>query len=186
MTPLLDTVARIKGERLDAAEEDAIGRALAACGLQPSPAALVDPELFQVAAAHLEDEEGRVAHAYRDHLGYLTIGVGRLVDERRGGGLAPAEVDLLLANDIAGRVRAMRRWPAWVRVQGDPVRAAALLSMCFQLGARGLSGFTDTLGHVVSGEFDAAADAMLDSAWAGQTPARALRVAAMIRTGEMP
>lgn len=30
----------------------------------------------------LETDEGRVPHAYQDHLGYWTIGVGHLVDKR--------------------------------------------------------------------------------------------------------
>lgn len=146
----------------------------------------LDPELFAVAARHLEMEEGRVAHAYRDHLGYLTIGVGRLIDSRRGGALREAEIDLLLANDLAACAAAMRGWPAWDRVADDPVRATALLSMCFQLGARGLAGFGDTLARVAAGRFDDAADAMLDSLWAAQTPARAMRVAFMMRNRELP
>ena len=93
---------------------------------------------------------------------------------------------MLLANDIAARVSAMGTWPAWRRVRDHPVRATALLSMCFQLGVRGLSGFTTTLAHVAAGRFENAADAMLVSLWAEQTPARALRVAAMMRTGELP
>ena len=30
-------------------------------------------------ATQLENEEGRVRHAYQDHLGYWTIGVGHLI-----------------------------------------------------------------------------------------------------------
>lgn len=186
MIPLITAVAAIKGGELDTSEMDSIGRALVACGLDPLPPPPVDPELFAVARAHLEDEEGRVAHAYRDHLGFLTIGVGRLIDERRGGFLSDAEIDLLLAGDIAARASAMATWPAWRRVRHHPVRGAALLSMCFQLGVRGLAGFTTTLAHIAAGRFDEAADAMLDSLWAAQTPARAMRVAYMMRTGELP
>lgn len=47
-------------------------------------------------AAQLKAEEGRVPHAYQYHLGYWTIGVGRLIDKRKGGGLTPYEVDYLL------------------------------------------------------------------------------------------
>ena len=32
----------------------------------------------------IEDHEGRVPHAYQDHKGFWTIGVGHLIDERRG------------------------------------------------------------------------------------------------------
>jgi lysozyme len=39
--------------------------------------------------AHLRREEGEVLHVYKDHLGYLTIGVGRLIDKRKGGCISP-------------------------------------------------------------------------------------------------
>ena len=45
------------------------------------------------------EEEGLVLHAYEDHLGYLTIGYGRLIDKRRGGGISKAEAEYLLLND---------------------------------------------------------------------------------------
>jgi lysozyme len=56
----------------------------------------------------LEDEEGRVPHAYPDSLGYWTIGVGRLIDRRKGGGLSDDEIDYLLANDIRGSTSSTR------------------------------------------------------------------------------
>ena len=34
----------------------------------------------------LRRNEGEVLHAYQDHLGFWTIGVGRLIDKRKGGG----------------------------------------------------------------------------------------------------
>ena len=49
----------------------------------------------------LKRDEGVVAHAYEDTLGFLTIGVGHLIDGRRGGGLSPDEIDYILTNDIA-------------------------------------------------------------------------------------
>ena len=45
----------------------------------------------------LEAREGRVAHAYIDSEGYTTIGVGRLIDKRKGGRLTDREIDYLLA-----------------------------------------------------------------------------------------
>jgi lysozyme len=34
-------------------------------------------------AEMLTRDEGRVRHAYQDHLGFWTIGVGRLIDQRK-------------------------------------------------------------------------------------------------------
>jgi len=153
-------------------------------------------EITRLATKHLGNEEGRRRAAYRDHLTYLTIGVGRLIDERRGGGLSEAEIDMLLANDIAAVRAALAIDPdtaaAWARVKADPARAVALISMGFQMGVgapgrddAGLSGFDTTLGLIAQGMFAAAADAMIGSKWAKQTPSRAMRVAAMIRTGKI-
>jgi lysozyme len=138
-----------------------------------------------LAIEHLRREEGTILHAYPDHLGYLTIGTGRLIDKRRGGGISQAEADMLLANDIAKARDQMKGWPSWERVKDDPVRAVAMISMCFQLGAKGLAGFGNTLGLIARGEFDAAADNALKSKWAKQTPARAKRVTDMLRTGAL-
>lgn len=150
-----------------------------------------------LAIEHLRKEEGTVLSAYQDHLGYWTIGTGRLIDKRRGGGISPAENDMLLANDIA-KVRAqlavdLDTSAAWARVKDDPVRAVALISMGFQMGVglpgkddAGLSGFDGTLALIAAGDFAGAAAQALKSAWAKQTPARAKRVTDMLRTGIMP
>src|SRR3546814_15181122 len=53
-------------------------------------------ELVALATKHLNREEGRIPHAYPDSLGYWTIGVGRLIDKRKGGRLTNVETDMLL------------------------------------------------------------------------------------------
>jgi len=138
---------------------------------------------FAVMAEHLENEEGRVRHAYQDHLGYWTIGIGRLIDKRKGGRLTDAEIDFLLANDIREKIEAIEDWPAWQAVKDDPYRATALLSMAFQMGVEGLAGFKNSLRLVADRQWAAAASNMMESLWARQTPARAKRVTQMIATG---
>jgi lysozyme len=135
---------------------------------------------------NLETEEGRVPYAYQDNLGFLTIGVGRLIDKRKGGGLSNAEIDFLLNNDIERVVAAIANWPAWQAVANDPVRAAALLDMAFQLGAEGLAQFKNSLALLASKQWQAAAANMRASLWARQTPNRAARVTNMIATGIAP
>jgi lysozyme len=137
-----------------------------------------DPALL----AELRRDEGVVRHAYQDSLGFWTIGVGRLIDRRRGGGLSDAEIDLLLANDVA-RVEAGldARIPWWRTL--DPVRRRVLANMGFNLGVEGLLGFRNTLPAVREGRYEDAADGMLRSKWARQVGARAVRLAAMMREG---
>lgn len=61
-------------------------------------------------ATQLRQEEGSVPHAYQDHLGFWTIGIGRLVDQRKpGSGLRPEEITFLLNNDIDDRIDALAR-----------------------------------------------------------------------------
>lgn len=140
---------------------------------------------FAEISAHLNHEEGRVPYAYADSLGFLTIGVGRLIDKRKGGKLSDAEIDLLLANDIKSKMKAIETWPAWQAVKDDPARATALLSMAFQLGVEGLAGFKNSLQLIANKQWQAAAANLMQSLWAKQTPNRAKRVTQMIATGQI-
>lgn len=130
----------------------------------------------------LREEEGEVLHAYEDHLGYLTIGVGRLIDKRKGGGITPEESTYLLNNDIKKATKAIeRRIPGWSKL--NDVRKGTLIGMAFQMGADGLFKFKGMLKCLELNDFDGAAKAMLDSLWAKQTPSRAKRLSEQMRTG---
>lgn len=130
----------------------------------------------------LEDEEGRVAHAYQDSLGFWTIGVGRLIDKRKGGRLTDEEIDYLLANDIAEKTAELQRSLVWLDGL-DQVRRDTLIAMAFQMGTAGLLGFRNTLEMVKAGDYKAAGRGMLQSRWAQQTPLRAERMARQMESG---
>ena len=131
----------------------------------------------------LNGDEGRKACVYQDHLGYWTIGVGRLVDDRKpGAGLRPKEMDYLLTNDVEDRVQALTTRLPWF-IQLDEARQGVLLNMSFQLGVDGLLGFKNTLELVRTGKYIEAANAMLQSKWAGQTPERAERLSKQMASG---
>jgi lysozyme len=131
----------------------------------------------------LKRDEGVRPAAYQDHLGFWTIGVGRLIDGRKAGaGLRMKEIEQMLANDIAEREQALRLSLPWFDSLDEP-RQAVLVNMAFQLGMAGLMQFKDTLRLVREGDYDAAAAAMLQSKWAAQTPERAKRVAKQMETG---
>lgn len=66
----------------------------------------------------------------------------------------------------------------------DPVRQAALISMCFQLGAAGLAKFVKTIRFINLGKFEEAAAEMRNSLWYTQTPNRAEELAFMVESGE--
>lgn len=134
-------------------------------------------------ASMLRREESEVLHAYQDHLGYWTIGVGILIDKRKGGGLLPEESEFLLQNRIricSEKIAAALPWFAGL----NAARQGVLVGMAFQMGVDGLLAFKNTLRYVERGQYEAAAAGMMRSLWAEQTPARAKRMARQMETGE--
>lgn len=127
----------------------------------------------------LKRHEGFRSAAYQDHLGYWTIGFGRMIDARRGGGISTEEAELMLRNDILRVSTALGGI-----LEGDPPRRAVLVNMAFQLGVRGLFKFRRMLAAIERRDFEAAAREGLDSQWARQTPARARELMEQLRTGE--
>jgi len=131
----------------------------------------------------LRRDEGEVLTAYQDHLGFWTIGVGRLIDKRKGGGLSPEESAFLLNNDVDTRIKALEAAFPWFKGM-DEARKGALVNMSFQMGVEGLKGFKNTLESIANGRYEKAAGQMLQSLWASQTPERAKRLSDQMLTGE--
>ena len=130
----------------------------------------------------LRFDEGEKLTAYQDHLGFWTIGIGRLIDARKGGGITKEESSYLLNNDIRRKTAELKAAIPWFG-KLDEVRQGVLLNMAFQMGTEGLLKFKNTLRMVESGQYDAAASGMLESLWARQTPERAKRLSEQMRTG---
>ncbi len=130
----------------------------------------------------LKDEEGEVLYVYQDSMGYWTIGVGILVDKRKGGGLRPEESSFILGNRIKIITAAIYRALPWSSNLDEP-RLAVLIEMAFQMGMDGLLGFKNTLKLIESRDYKSAGDGLLNSLWARQTPARAQRMAKQMETG---
>ncbi|MBA4357965.1 MAG: lysozyme [Desulfovibrio sp.] len=131
-------------------------------------------------AQQLLVDEGFVPHAYRDSLGYWTIGVGRLIDERKRGGITRDEALVLLGNDIRRHWAELTGALPWVDAAPEAVQEV-LANMCFNLGLAGLLKFRQTLAHLEAGRYPEAAEEMLRSQWAEQVGARAGRLAQRLR-----
>ena len=131
----------------------------------------------------IKRHEGLVLHAYEDSLGFTTIGYGRLIDRRKDGGISETEAEYLLQNDVSIVLAALHRNIPFFDSLCVP-RQAVLMNMAFQMGIQGVSKFKKTLALIEVGDFDAAADGMLKSLWAKQTPNRANEMAEQMRTGE--
>ena len=127
-------------------------------------------------------DEGLSLKLYLDTLGRWTIGYGRCLSTA---GISREEAEMMLDHDITRAVNAA------AEVVGRDVygalnspRQAALASMAFQMGRRGLEGFKRMLRAVRAGDWQTAHDEALASDWAKQTHTRAVKIAGMLLKGE--
>ncbi len=140
--------------------------------------------MHELLRKHLVREEGVRLEPYLDSEGFWTIGIGHLIDNRKGGRL-PAGVYSFpitlqqayqtLETDVHIVETGLWRRIPWFQGLSD-VRKVVLLSMAFQIGVFGLLKFRKTLQFVENGDFRAAGIEMLRSNWARQTAARANRL----------
>lgn len=115
-------------------------------------------------------------------VGYPTVGIGlNLV----GRGVLKDEAEWLLQKELETINGELDQDYAWYKGLSD-VRKGVLVDMRYNLGRKGLAAFRQTLGHIQMGRFSAAADAMMQSKWAGQVKGRAVRLAEMMRTDTWP
>ena len=127
-------------------------------------------------------DEGEVNHAYKDSEGYLTIGVGRLIDKDKGGSISHDEAMYLLNNDIKAVIGQCDREFDWFDTL-DEARKIVVLNMVFNLGIRGFSKFKKTIYFIKIGDYSEASVEMLDSAWSNQVGVRAARLSTIMKTG---
>ena len=132
--------------------------------------------------ASVKKHEGWRPYAYRDSLGYLTIGYGRLIDQQKGGGITEQEGEMLLSNDLAGSVNSA---PLFVKNYHElsENRQRVVIEMIFNLGSGGFAKFKNTIAAIERGDYEAAAKGMLSSLWAKQVKGRAKTLAEMMKQG---
>lgn len=138
------------------------------------------PELVALIKKH----EGFRSRVYQDINGRWTVGYGRNVSDV---GVSVPEAEYLLTNDI--EIAAHQA----AGVVGDavfsalnPARQAAIVDICFNVGAQRLSLFVKFLAAIRDSNWKAAHDELLNSKWASQVGGRSVTVAAMVLTGEWP
>ena len=125
----------------------------------------------------IKHHEGFVEHVYDDSLGIPTIGYGFAIK------------DLVLDEDIAEEIliRKLEKLKRntnsrfqWLEDMPQEVQEV-VLNMCYQLGITGVSKFRKAISALQEGEWQEAADEMLDSLWARQTPNRAEELSNIVR-----
>ena len=127
----------------------------------------------------LVEDEGLRLKPYSCTEGKITIGIGRNLDDR---GITEAEAYYLCDNDLKEAIPAASDLILDFDNLSDN-RKIALVSMVFQMGAHGASKFKNMILAIDVGDFDQAANEMLDSRWAKQTPERANKLSNMMRKG---
>lgn len=131
---------------------------------------------LEIASEQIRRDEGMRPYAYQDSEGYWTIGIGRLIDKRKGGGLTEEEVAFLFENDLDEAVNdAKALVPSFDSL--SETRKAVLVNMSFNMGRERLSEFKRMLAAVNEGRFRDAGAEMLNSVWAQQVSDRAVRLA---------
>lgn len=132
----------------------------------------------------LEQEEGWSDRPYYDHLGFPTIGYG-------------FNLHMPKYADLPGFVLPRKAGDAWLQAIVDHIRSelaeelswmnearqAVIISMAYQMGIKGVLGFGNMWAAIRKGDWNRAAEEMLDSRWAKQTPARAHRHATVMAHG---
>lgn len=146
--------------------------------------------------ALLQFHEGVRLKAYKDSLGYWTIGVGHLLpdptnDERwKNFSITADQCDLLFTLDIIEHDALVNSQAPWAN-NFDEVRRYVILDMTFNLGIEPFDGdgFKDWpmfVRQLKAGDWAAAAKNMRSTRWASQVKGRAERLARMVETGRWP
>jgi lysozyme len=131
-------------------------------------------------AEMIKRHEGYRDRIYRDSVGVLTVGWGCALHE---GKHFPAYVnERLFRNDFIGAIEDYKT----LQLDLDSVREAVVIDMIFNLGIVRFKKFKNTIKHIRAGEYEDAAQHMLDSKWAKQVKSRAVELAEMMRTGVWP
>lgn len=135
---------------------------------------------------HLMADEGLRLSAYQDSLGYWTIGIGKMIDARKGGGISALEAYDLLEHDIdRAYIGLVGRYP-WFQ-DLDEVRQSVLINLAFNMGHETLRTFTHTLAAFARKDWPAAANGLQQSRWYTQVQkARSARLIQMTLTGVWP
>jgi lysozyme len=108
----------------------------------------------------------------------MTVGIGRNLQAVP---FSQDEIELMFSNDLRRARAGAKTFECYVDL--DPMRQGVLTEMVFQMGVNGVSKFKKFLIAANNHDWAAAAEEMLDSKWAKQTPERAKSLAKLFLRG---
>ncbi len=133
----------------------------------------------------ITNHEASKRYAYKDSLGYLTIGIGRNIDTRGGRGLSADEIEYLLMNDI-NLCESQLHNKKYYSNQ-DAVRKEVLIELCFNLGIDKLEKFVNTLKSFEAKDYESVVNGLKNSLWYSQVgKGRSSNIFSRILTGNYP
>ena len=129
--------------------------------------------------------EGFSPTVYEDTLGYKTVGYGHLVtikdDFVIGEIYSPEELEGVFEDDYKIACDNAHDLLEDEDIPFHEVVESVLIEMAFQLGLPRLKKFVNFIQGLKDQDYNKAADEMIDSRWAKQTPNRAHGLSEMIR-----
>lgn len=125
----------------------------------------------------IKKHEGYKAQVYKCTEGYDTIGYGFAIKDLW---LSEDVCDIILKEKLENILAALEQKLPWFTNAPVEVRLV-LCNMVYQMGLSGTLLFKKALGAMKEKNWSKAAEEMLDSKWALQTPNRANELADLIR-----
>lgn len=125
--------------------------------------------------------EGFRGSPYSDTTGNLTIGYGHNLDARP---ISPNVGGVMLDEDIQWAMSELDSQFKWFEALDD-ARKCVLVDICYNIGLKGLLGFSNMLECISMGQYANASYHILDSLYARQVGERAVRNAHIMKTGEI-
>lgn len=146
---------------------------------------------IEISGRMLKKEEGFRAKPYLCSEGYPTIGYGEKIGDKYEAlpNIETTEPEaykkMLSMNEV--NEKTLLNNPDLYRCyfHMNNERKAVMLSIAYQIGIYGLMKFKKMLGALERADYNTAADEMLNSLAARQTPKRWLRNAEQMRSGEL-
>jgi lysozyme len=125
----------------------------------------------------IKKHEGYRSRVYADSLGIDTIGIGFAIKDLE---LSEEVCEIILKEKLVDLyIRVKKKFPFFEKMPTEI--QDCLLNQSYQLGVTGVSKFKKMLAAMQKKDWPTAADEMLDSKWAKQTPGRAKELSEIVR-----
>lgn len=157
-------------------------------------------DVISLCTAITEEDEGFSSTPYLCSEGFVTVGFGQKLHNSKG--MNPKDFPVVMSRPVAKLMMSeeleerydrliltmskdVNKPIGWFLYELDDIRQAVLVCMTYQMGVDGVMKFKKMLGALYRLNYPVAAEQMLDSSWAFQTPERASRYASMMTTARL-